>query len=281
LKKWVIFLTVAILLQSVVIADTPGNNPKIHPELSKQMVMSQSNNSEDIIRVIVIMKEQPDTTLFLSTHIQYNRKQQREMVVSSLKQHAKNSQRSILTALEDKRQGGSVVGVRPLWLVNAIGLEAAPDVIKELAQHGDVVEIIPDYEVYPLEETVINSGVNILSSSIAWGVEKINAPEVWALGYNGSGINVSIIDTGIAATHPDLDDMDDNALTIDPKVILWADFIYHNNASPYDLDGHGNQTKISSRPRSLRNLRLSFSIQECIYLLNCYLERSFLVSILV
>jgi subtilisin len=36
-----------------------------------------------------------------------------------------------------------------------------------------------------------------------WNVQKVKAPEPWALGIDGSGINVAILGTGIAA-HPDL-----------------------------------------------------------------------------
>ena len=37
-----------------------------------------------------------------------------------------------------------------------------------------------------------------------WGIEKIGAPEAWSSGYDGSGVIVAVIDTGIDSTHPDL-----------------------------------------------------------------------------
>jgi serine protease AprX len=46
------------------------------------------------------------------------------------------------------------------------------------------------------------------------------------------------VDTGIDATHPDLDDLDDNPSTNDPKVIGWVDYV-NNQSSPYDDQGHG------------------------------------------
>lgn len=37
-----------------------------------------------------------------------------------------------------------------------------------------------------------------------WGVEWVNAPEVWAQGYTGENITVAVVDTGVDYTHPDL-----------------------------------------------------------------------------
>lgn len=44
------------------------------------------------------------------------------------------------------------------------------------------------------------------SKEITWNVLKINATDVWALGINGEGIIVSVIDTGVNYDHNDLND---------------------------------------------------------------------------
>ncbi|NOR46717.1 MAG: S8 family serine peptidase, partial [Methanosarcinaceae archaeon] len=234
MKKWLIFLTVAILVQSVVIADALDNNSKIHSELSRQIVMSQSNNSEDMISVIVIMKEQyraPEVKV--QGHV--DQKQHRMDTVNSLKQKSGQSQHNLISVLQGKGTD-KMKNARPLWIVNAITFEATPDVIEELAKRDDVAQVIPDFKVHLVEEPAVQEQIS--AASIAWGVEKINAPEVWASGYNGTGINVSIVDSGIYDEHLDLDDLDDNESTDDPKVIKWKDYI-GNNSTPYDDNGHG------------------------------------------
>ena len=37
-----------------------------------------------------------------------------------------------------------------------------------------------------------------------WYLEAIRAPEAWAAGYNGSGVQILINDEGVDNTHPDL-----------------------------------------------------------------------------
>ncbi|MCK4506296.1 MAG: S8 family serine peptidase, partial [Candidatus Aegiribacteria sp.] len=43
-----------------------------------------------------------------------------------------------------------------------------------------------------------------LDKAITWSVTQINADDIWALGYNGTGVIVGVIDTGVDYNHPDL-----------------------------------------------------------------------------
>ncbi|BAI62874.1 peptidase S8 family protein [Methanocella paludicola SANAE] len=61
-------------------------------------------------------------------------------------------------------------------------------------------------------------------------VPQIGADRVWAEGYNGTGIKVAVLDTGIDVTHPDLNGT---------KVIAWKDFTFYNYSTPCDFHGHG------------------------------------------
>jgi hypothetical protein len=85
----------------------------------------------------------------------------------------------------------------------------------------------------------------------SWGVEWVQAPEVWAQGYTGAGVTVAVIDSGVDYNHPDLinniwtnpGEIPDNGLDDDGNGYVddvqgW-DFVDSDN-DPIDLDsGHG------------------------------------------
>ncbi len=53
-----------------------------------------------------------------------------------------------------------------------------------------------------------------------------------SLGFNGSGVRIAIVDSGMDTHHPDLNDLDDDPTTPDPKVL--------DNISFFDIDDDGN-----------------------------------------
>jgi subtilisin family serine protease len=76
-----------------------------------------------------------------------------------------------------------------------------------------------------------------VSASLDASVPLIGAPQVWDLGFRGDGVEIAVLDTGIDASHPDLNDLDDDPTTNDPKVLQAVDFT--GDATTEDLIGHG------------------------------------------
>jgi hypothetical protein len=88
-----------------------------------------------------------------------------------------------------------------------------------------------------------NSVLNADSKPVPAGTyltpqEVVMTEPLFAQGLNGSHTIVAILDTGIDITHPDLDDLDDNETTYDPKVLAQVSFV-EGDPFPFDLNGHG------------------------------------------
>jgi len=133
--------------------------------------------------------------------------------------------------------------IRDLPMFNAVSCEVSSAELETLQDMPGVARVVPDRVIHLLDEAAIDQqGLgNVLvqtvspfdnggGSGTAWGVSRIGAPSVWQYGINGSGINVSVIDTGINANHPDLAG----------RVVAWKDLV-NNLSSPYDdySTGHG------------------------------------------
>jgi len=83
---------------------------------------------------------------------------------------------------------------------------------------------------------------NGVSPMLSDSTRLINASSLWALGINGSGIVIAVVDTGINWFHESLDDLDDNPATADPKVIANVSFV---PGVPTGFDDHGHGTHVA------------------------------------
>ncbi|MFI7276322.1 S8 family serine peptidase [Streptomyces sp. NPDC049879] len=74
-------------------------------------------------------------------------------------------------------------------------------------------------------ETVALDG--IVTKTLAESVPQIGAPEAWEAGYDGTGVTIAVLDTGISSTHPDVAD----------HVVAAENF--SDSEDTEDRDGHG------------------------------------------
>ncbi|MFD1686943.1 S8 family serine peptidase [Halobellus litoreus] len=195
----------------------------------------------------------------------------REEVIELLQAHAEETQEPIVAFAED-RPGIRVVN--QFWLTNAVLVEVDTSRVplRTVANLPEVREIHPNYAIYrggvtraePVSidraETVSVDAVRSADTAqpaadlqvigttteTTWGVERVNAPAVWdQYGTTGEGVVVAVLDTGIDASHPDID-----LYTTDPTDPTypggWAEFDAAGfrvaDSEPYDADlwyGHG------------------------------------------
>jgi len=165
-------------------------------------VRSRMSENESV-PVIIILKDQPSFKTL-----------SKENAISSLKSHASSSQQSLGALLKEEKRREKADKVKQFWIVNAIAVNASPELIDRLAMRDDIASIELDSRLHVLEDFSVLVSQGQIDNATS-EIRRINATKVWELGIDGHGINVSVVDTGINASHPD----------IAGRVIEWADFV--------------------------------------------------------
>ena len=112
---------------------------------------------------------------------------------------AEQTQREISTLLSTKG-----VEYSSLYIVNAIRVKGDLALIRELAALETVAKVLdnPAGQVEKIQP--VDPPANRDPQTLEWGVEIINADDVWALGYKGEGVVIGGEDTGYKWDHPAL-----------------------------------------------------------------------------
>lgn len=126
--------------------------------------------------------------------------------------------------------------------INALAVSVPALVADELNADRNVLSLEPDALRYPASDPlpVVDPSEEQV---MPYGVERVQAPQVWAEGYTGEGITVCVIDTGLFWEHEDIADLGDYVIggfSQDPT-------------SNWDQDGYGHGTHVAGTITALDN----------------------------
>ena len=190
----------------------------ITPELEAAL---ESLPSSEEISVIVTLSDKADIWPFKDMQ----KSLRRAGIIKALKSKADLTQRGLRTFLESRRARE----IKSLWLINGMAVTAPADVVRGLSSFPGIEEIKPD-------ETIRVPEMSYASfSTPEWNISGIHAPDLWTLGFTGTGVVVANMDTGVDMDHPDLGNKWRGGMN------SWYDPNGQHD-SPTDVDGHGTQT---------------------------------------
>lgn len=216
---------------------------KIEAEVKKDM------ESKDLIEVLVYMEDQLDTvnvakatrsSMSSAKTPNETKVEVRRAVSQALRDKSETSQRNILNVLEKQKEKGNVEEFKSYNIVNMVYVKATKDVIENISFMAEVGKIHKN-KIVTLDRPEIGKEIGLHSDEIEWNVKRVNAHEVWDLGFDGTGAVVASLDSGVDWTHPALKEKwrGYNPATGETNSKEnWFDPVY-GSTLPEDSDEHG------------------------------------------
>ena len=182
--------------------------------ISPQLQSSLAIESSDPIPAIIILTA-TETPAMLARRLGPH---QRGQIISELENRAEFNRSNLVQLLRQR----NIENIRPLWLINGVAVTAPADVLLETASLPSVQAIALDETLqlpHPLDSTDITA---------EWNISRTGAPQLWDMGFVGTGTTIAILDSGVNINHPDL---------INRWRGLPGDWFdpYNNSTTPYDF----------------------------------------------
>jgi len=193
------------------------------------LALQQALKTKARLNIFVTLESTEATLNQLSIRAQATHGERATAVYNALKALATKSQAPVLEMLASPKF--FALNVQSFWITNQVYIQGADAyLIESLAFMDDVSSIEEEQIVYLDDPVEVSEEMGTLAE---WGVDKIQTEQAWAaLGSQGQGAVVAVIDTGARATH--------NFLSASYRGGNHAWYNpYQSQANPGDGHGHG------------------------------------------
>lgn len=195
-KLWLTFT--ALLLLTILVAPVGAGSPRIGfstntSKVSNAVLQDLANGEETSF--IILLEEQADLS---AAYTMEDEDARGWYVYNTLTELADETQAPIIDQLE-----ADGVSYTSFWAANMIVAEGDRSLIEALAARPDVKLIESDEPSDWIDDVVAPESTDDENAvtAITPGVNNVNAPGLWNLGYTGQGIVVANQDTGMRWTH--------------------------------------------------------------------------------
>ena len=189
-KSKVILFLIFLIYCSFLFSQPSNNSYKLSEGLKKEWLKKEK--TEVIIQF-------HDQKMDLSSYRSYwDKSQKGSFIFKALQENTRISQFAVQKWLTDKS-----ISFKSNVLVNALLVSLDKPQVYEVINRKEVAFIYDNPEIFVTPNQRSSENQSLRSAS-EWGIEKIKAPSVWAMGITGKGIVIAGQDTGYDWTHPDL-----------------------------------------------------------------------------
>ena len=230
-----------VTLSSPAFAADTAAPAKIAPRLASDIALGGSSEA------LLVFSEQADLSgaAKLPTKLQKG-----QYVYNALRAVAERTQAPMRKLLQERG-----IPYESFYGVNMIKVTASRDLLYELAGHNEVSRIDANPKVQSsipvpnlTRPTTRNLTMGMQTTAqatgvIEWNVARVNAPQVWALGFHGEGMVIANADTGVQWDHIALKShyRGWNGSTVSHDY-NWHDATSDHSATPIDPQFHGTFT---------------------------------------
>jgi subtilisin family serine protease len=223
-----------------------AQNPSaVRSKISREVLADTADSKN--ASVVIFLSDQADVSAAYGLRDQDARGW---FVYNTLTRHAARTQAELQAVLTARG-----VSYQSFWVANMIVATVDRAMVELLAARTDVARIDSNRPTRWVEDPIIANFHETPSTptdpdTVEWGVNNVNAPPVWAMGFTGQGIVVGDLDTGQRWTHNALKPKYRgwNGVTADHN-FNWHDAIHSgggtcgpNTQAPCDDFGHGTHT---------------------------------------
>ncbi|MFH1862666.1 MAG: S8 family serine peptidase [bacterium] len=190
-------------------ASATQNRPTELCKLDSSATKADNYVKSDWLSVYFVLNAQADFQAWYPSVKTLPKGIRRDFMRAKLQDLAEAAQQYLLMDLMDQQTQGYARNIRALWLCNAVAVEIQTESMTSLVNRHP--EVAYWRENAPRD---FFASMNIIRSKdsaagcdeLGWGLEEIQAPQVWSLGFRGQDVLIAIIDSGVDYNHPDLAD---------------------------------------------------------------------------
>ena len=232
-RKFLLGAILAALLAGIVPSAWSIQTDEMNGKIAPRVLAETANGGSTEALVVLTQQADLSAAATLKTKLEKG-----YFVVNSLRTVASRTQGPILSLLQQRG-----IPYQSFFIVNMIKVTGDRNLMEELAARADVARIDANPTVHNPLPTGRGMETPGQLTGIEWNVERVKAPEVWALGFHGEGLVVSGADTGVQWDHPALKNQyrgwDGVQVNHDYN---WHDASPDHSPVPIDPNSHGTFT---------------------------------------
>ncbi|MFN2167986.1 MAG: S8 family serine peptidase, partial [Anaerolineae bacterium] len=229
--RWLPWLAITVLLLSatVPVVGAPVTGTEVAP--IDAYLLEEFTAAPGTADFLVFLRDQADLSAASTLD---GRAQRGQYVYDTLRAVADQSQARLRAELD-----ALGVDYHPFYIVNALRITGDEALARKLAARPEVARVVADPAFNGLDDPPPDPAAPPSVDTVEWNIQRVNADDVWGLGFTGQNIVVGGCDTGVQWDHPALvNQYRGGAGNHDYN---WYD-TFQEYTVPTDPNGHGTHT---------------------------------------